>query len=123
MADIDAAIGYVVARGDVVERARLSYLRAGISPNEEVRARAEAGQTKAGGWPAQWGAGTPSVDATCFRLAEIDDLDGLARPAASRALDWLANRQRFDGFWEEDGELADLAPPWAKPGDPEARFY
>ena len=123
MVDIDAAIGFVVARGDVVDRARLSWLRAGITPAEEVLARAELGQTAAGGWPAQWGTGVPSVDATCFRIAELDDLNGLARPAASRALDWLANRQRPDGCWEEDADLADAAPPWATPGDPEARFY
>ena len=47
----------------------------------------------------------------------------LGRPRGPRALDWLASRQRPDGCWEEDAALAAAAPPWAKPGDPEARFY
>jgi hypothetical protein len=123
MVDIDAAIGFVVARGEAVDRARLSFLRSGVSPAEEIVAQAEAGQTPTGGWPAQGGRDVASVDATCFRLAELDDLDALRRPAAGRALAWLAHRQRLDGFWEEDASLADAAPPWAKPGDPEARFY
>ena len=123
MVDIDAAIGYVVARGDAVDRARLSWLRAGVPPAEEILEHVEMGQTATGGWPAQWGGDVASIDATCFRLAELDDLGGLRRPRRARALDWLANRQRLDGCWEEDPRSRDSAPPWARPGDPEARFY
>ena len=123
MVDIAAAIGYVVARGDAVDRARLSWLRTGLVPGDDILSNVELGQGPAGGWPAQGGADVASVDATCFRLAELDDLGGLRRPAARRALDWLANRQRLDGCWEEDIALAGSAPPWARPGDAEARFY
>jgi hypothetical protein len=123
MVDIDAAIGYVIARGDAADRARLSYLRSGTAPAEEIFVNVEAGQAATGGWPARWGGDVGSVDATCFRLAELDDLAGLGRPSAARALRWLATRQRLDGSWEEDRSLAGVAPPWARPGDPEARFY
>jgi hypothetical protein len=123
MVDIDAAIGFVVAHGDAVDRARLSGLRTGAAPPEEVLVNVEGGQLANGGWPAGYDTSVASVDATCFRLAEIDDLNGLDRPAAKRALDWLAKRQRLDGFWEEDAALADSAPPWARPGDPDARYY
>src|SRR5262249_40591107 len=57
------------------------------------------------------------------RLAELDDLGVLDRPVARKALRWLADRQRPDGTWEEDEALAAVAPPWARPGDPEARLY
>jgi hypothetical protein len=120
--DIDAAIGFVVAKGDPVERARLSWLRTGAAPHADVLAKAELGQAPEGGWPAVWGQ-APSVDATCFHLAELDDLGALGRPAARRALDWLASRQSEDGTWEEDESLAAEAPVWARPGDPEARLY
>jgi hypothetical protein len=123
VADLEAATGFVVAHGDAVERARLSYLRVGAAAQPEILVDAEVGQTPEGGWPAIFGGGVASVDATCFRLGELDDLGALGRPAARRALDWLATMQRSDGSWEEDPSLAGWAPPWATPGDPEARLY
>ncbi|HYN97844.1 MAG TPA: prenyltransferase/squalene oxidase repeat-containing protein [Pilimelia sp.] len=122
MVDIDAAIGFVVAKGDVVERARLAWLRKGTEPQPDVLAKAELGQAPEGGWPAVWGQ-VPSVDATCFHLAELADLGALGRPPARRALDWLAAGQRPDGTWQEDESLAEEAPAWARPGDPEATLY
>jgi hypothetical protein len=123
MADLDAAIGYVVAHGDAVDRARLSWLRSGLPQAEDVLDKAEIGQAPDGGWPAFWGGDIASIDATCFRLTELDDLGALGRPAARRAVEWLVRRQRPDGTWEEDESLADSAPQWARPGDPEAQLY
>lgn len=120
---MDAAIGFVVAHGDPVDRARMSFLRTGGPPAPAIVDEAEVGQAPDGGWPAFWAGDVASVDATCFRLAELDDLGALGRPAARKALDWLASRQLPDGSWEEDASLASQAPPWAKPGDPEAGFY
>jgi len=121
--DIDAAIRYVVAHGDPVERARLSYLRAGTPPPAAALERVEIEQTPSGGWPAAGDGSVPSVDATCFRLAELDDLGGLRGPQVDRALTWLASVQRPDGTWQEDESLAAEAPAWAMPGDPEATLY
>jgi Prenyltransferase and squalene oxidase repeat len=121
--DIDAAIGYVVAHGDPVERARLSFLRSGAPPPPHIIERIAAGQTGDGGWPASIDGTVASVDATCFRLGELDDLGGLHGPAVDRALSWLAGVQRADGTWQEDESLAAEAPAWAMPGDPEATLY
>ncbi|MCW3843916.1 hypothetical protein ONA70_27845 [Micromonospora yasonensis] len=123
MVDLDAAIGFVVAHGDAVDRARLSRLRTGTPVPEDLLDAAEAGQAPGGGWPAVLDGTVASVDATCFRLSELDDLGGLGRPAARHALDWLAARQLPDGGWDEDPSLAGFAPEWATPGDPEARLY
>jgi hypothetical protein len=123
MVDIDAAIGFVVARGDQVDRARLSYLRTDLPSHPDLIAKVEMGQTRSGGWPAFWGGDEPSIDATCFRLAELDDLGALDRDAARAAIRWLADQQRPDGTWQEDSSLAGSAPSWAKPGDPEATLY
>jgi hypothetical protein len=121
--DIDAAIGYVVAHGDPVERARLSFLRTGAKPPPAVLERLEDNQLAGGGWPAAGDGSVPSIDATCYRLAELDDLGGLRGPSADRALAWLADVQRADGTWQEDTALAEEAPVWAMPGDPEATLY
>jgi hypothetical protein len=121
--DIEAAIGFVVARGDQVDRARLSWLRSELPPPPDTVAKVEMGQSPEGGWPAFWAGDVASLDATCFRLAELDDLGALERPAAGAAFRWLASRQRPDGTWQEDESLAGSAPPWAQPGDPEATLY
>jgi hypothetical protein len=121
--DIDAAIGYVVAHGDPVERARLSYLRTGQQPSEQVIERIVAGQLENGGWPASTDGVIPSIDATCFRLNELADLGSLHGEPVERALSWLAGVQRDDGTWQEDESLAAEAPAWAMPGDPEATLY
>lgn len=123
MVDLDAAIGFVVARGDAVDRARLSWLRTEAAPPADVIDKVEMGQSPDGGWPAFWAGDVASLDATCFRLAELDDLGALDRPAARTAVTWLASRQRPDGTWQEDESLAGSAPEWARPGDPEATLY
>jgi hypothetical protein len=123
MADLDAAIGYVVAHGDSVDRARLSFLHSGTTPSVEVLEKAEFGDLPDGGWPALSSSATPSVDATCFRLCELADLGALHRPVARAALAWLARSQYPEGYWQEDESLAAVAPPWAQPGDPEATVY
>ncbi|WBB74358.1 hypothetical protein O7602_01995 [Micromonospora sp. WMMD1128] len=123
MVDLEAAIGFVVAHGDTVERARLSRLRTGTPASPDLLDAAESGQLPGGGWPAVLDGDVASVDATCFRLSELDDLGALGRPAARHALDWLAAGQLADGGWDEHLSLAGFAPEWATPGDPEARFY
>jgi hypothetical protein len=123
MVDLEAAVGFVVAHGDAVERARLSYLTSGGRPYRDIFDKAESGDLADGGWPALATSSVSSVDATCFRLTELADLGGLSRGPAQRALAWLAKAQRSDGFWEEDASLAQVAPPWARPGDPESMLY
>jgi hypothetical protein len=123
MVDLDAAIGFVVAHGDDVERARLAHLRTGAAPERDLLALVEAGQIDGTGWPGRQGGEVASIDATCFRFAELDDLGALGRPAARQALDWLVAIQRPDGTWEESEALVGEAPAWARPGDQEARLY
>src|SRR2546429_566325 len=118
MADIDGAIGYVVAHGDTVDRARLSWLRSGIEPPPEALAKAEMGQAQAGGWPAFWAGNVASIDATCFRLAELDDLRAIDREPARKALDWLGPPQRPGRLGGEGETAADPAPGRGRPGEP-----
>ena len=120
---MEGAIGFVVAHGDQVERARLSWLRSGIVPGEDVLARAEWGQSAEGGWPAFSQREVASIDATCFRLGELDDLGALDRPAARKALRWLAGRQRPDGTWPNDEYLHANVPPDTFYCLPEAARY
>ena len=119
-----AAIAFVRANGDSVEQARLDHLLNGKPPDPVIVQQLFAGQRTDGGWSPFWAADYSSLDATCFRLAQAEQFGMAAQePAVHHALTFLAQRQREDGSWEEDEYVAQLAPPWATPGNLAARLY
>ncbi len=122
--DFEQAIKFVESKGNEVEQARLSYFLAGESFPNEVIARLFARQQADGGWSPFWVDNYSSLDATCFRLAQAEQL-GIAESeiAVRRAVNFLAQRQSYDGSWEEDEKITNSAPPWAKPGDLSAKLY
>jgi len=122
--NFETAISFVRQRGNEVEKARLAYLLTGERPSAEIVAQLFAGQQPDGGWSPFWVKDYTSLDATCFRLAQAEQLGlGRSETTITRAVDFLAERQAQDGSWEEDKKVANLAPPWAAPGDPEATLY
>jgi hypothetical protein len=118
------AVAFIESHGDEVELARLEHLLGGGRPSEEIIARLLFGQRPDGGWAPLWAPEASSLDATCYRIAQAEQLglDG-KEPAISRAVAFLLEGQRSDGSWEEDGSLKPFAPPWAAPGNPAARLY
>jgi hypothetical protein len=122
---IDSAYHFLEENAGPNERLQWQYLRTGESPGQEALASFLAGQRRDGGWAPFWAPGYTSLDATCFRLAQAAQM-GLSlsgNPSLSRAVGFLAQRQKPDGFWEEELSAAGQAPPWAQPGDPAARLY
>lgn len=119
-----AAVDFVRAHGTPVEQARLDALLSGTWPSADALAALCAGQRPDGGWPPFWAPDYSSVDATCYRLAQAEQVAvNPGAPPIQRALAFLAGRQHRDGWWEEDEAVAAVAPPWAAPGDPAARLY
>lgn len=122
--NMDTAVAFIRSRGNPAELARLSYLLDGTPPPPAAVEQLLAGQRPDGGWSPFWAADYSSLDATCYRLAQADQLGiGLAEPAVERALAFLAYRQQANGSWQEEEEVAAVAPPWAKPGDTAAKLY
>lgn len=119
-----AAITFVRSTGDLVEQARLRYLLGGELAAPAIRQQLFAGQREDGGWSPFWASDYSSLDTTCFRLAQAEQL-GLTASGVeiSAALTFLARRQREDGSWEEEERVAEQTPPWAVPGDLAARLY
>ncbi len=123
MFDRQGAISFVQRHGTAVDQARLAYALTGAPAPAEALAEVFAGQRADGGWAPFWAADYSSLDATCFRLAQAEALGALGAEAARRALAFLAGRQQGAGAWEESAEVAEVAPPWARPGDAAARLY
>ncbi len=118
------AIHFIREHGNLVEQARLAYLLSGEPPSGAITAALFANQRPDGGWAPFWAPDYSSLDATCYRLAQAAQLGLNAdEPAIQRALAHLAQRQRPGGAWQEDDAVAELAPPWAMPGDLSATLY
>jgi len=122
--NIEKAIQFVKNNGNEVEQARLNYILTNERPSEKIIADLFAHQQSDGGWSPFWADDYSSLDATCFRLAQAEQL-GITQSEITvrRALNFLSQRQSPDGSWEEEMKVVDLAPPWAKPGDLSAKLY
>lgn len=93
-----AAMTFVRSTGNMVEQARLRYVLEGSAPPPDVQAQVVADQREDGGWSPFWAPNYSSLDATCFRLAQAEQVGLTAADAAvQRALALLARRQRTDG--------------------------
>lgn len=115
---------YIEKNGTPVEKARLAYLLNGTAPSKDVVAQLFADQNPDGGWPAKWSHNASSLDATCFHLAQAEQL-GLTITALpiQAALRFLVRRQSLDGSWDEESSIAQWTPVYLKPGKIESRLY
>lgn len=124
MVNVESALAFVAHQGNRAEQARLKYLVAQETPLPTVISQLLAGQRDDGGWSPFWATDYSSLDATCFRLAQSEQLGiNHSHAAVTRAVKFLAVRQQSDGSWEEDTAAAAGAPRWVKPGDVAARLY
>ena len=115
---------YIEKYGTLVEKARLAYLLNGTTPTKNVSDELFKGQNSDGGWTSKWSNPTSSLDATCYHLAQAEQLGlGVDAQPVSDALRFLIRRQSLDGSWEEEAALSDHAPPYLKVGTLEARLY
>ena len=122
--NLATAVDFIESHGDAVEQARLEYLLENQPPSKGVIRKFQSTQREDGGWAPFWAPDYSSLDATCFRLAQAQQI-GLdsAVPGIASAIHFLAKHQQEDGSWEEDRAVADLSPPWTKPGETSARLY
>lgn len=123
MARIQPAIDFVRSHGTSVEQARLNLLLGSHEGISEAINELGQGQRPDGGWAPFWAEDRSSVDATCYRLAQCEQLGPTKHTMIQKAVAFLVSRQRPNGAVEEQLDLASLAPPWAVPGDLAAQIY
>jgi len=124
---VDRAARYIRVQGAEFDLARFAALTGGEygGPGSEAPAGPLAPpepQNPDGGWAAPWSQGASSLDATCFLLDLLSDLDDARTTAdVSAALDFIEAAQLPDGTWREGP--SDRTPEWLMPGAANARVY
>jgi hypothetical protein len=125
MVKIRSVVQLIEKQANPIERLRLRYLLTRRYPSPTELGEFQSSQRSDGGWPPFWALNYSSLDATCFRLAQAEQM-GLSagtHPFLDLANRFLVSRQRPAGCWEEDSSVIEMAPPWARPGNLAARLY
>ena len=118
------AITFVNTHGNPTEKARLRFVWNGTPAEDAIIVKLFEGQRADGGFAPPWANDYSSLDATCFRIAQADQMGvSASHPNLKFAFSFLLERQNKTGSWEEDASVAGLAPPWAMPGDKAAHLY
>lgn len=123
MDGIQSAIQFVRNHGNKVEQARLNVLLQADGLDQEAVEELKETQRDDGSWSPFWEPNASSLDATCYRLAQSEQLGITAADFIDQAVSFIIGRQHQDGSFEEASELASVAPPWAMPGDHSAKMY
>jgi hypothetical protein len=126
---VDRAADYIRGHAGLFDRARFSALTGVEFAEFGVGADGRPApleppepQNPDGGWAAPWSGGASSLDATCFMLDQLSDLDDARTTAdVSAALDFIRSAQSPDGTWREGP--SDRTPEWLMPGSANARVY
>jgi len=124
MTTINKAISYIRANGNAMEQARLQVITDSIiRTDDEIVQLLNHLQNEDGGWVPFWGKDISSLDATCYKLAQFEQLGVQKHPLIDNAIAFILRKQDESGFFEEDLCIADICPPWVKSGELEARLY
>ena len=118
-------ITFVLNEGSLVDVARVRYALYDEPPFDEAIALLFHEQLEDGGFSPPWAPGYSSLDATCFRLAQAQQmgLDPSFLPPIGKALDFILSQQGRDGGFQEEAFVAEVAPRWLTPGDNAATMY
>jgi A-macroglobulin TED domain len=124
MSVIDRAIQYIDSHGSAIEKARLKFITdAALISTDEIAQLMNHPQNEDGGWIPFWGKDISSLDATCYKLAQLEQLGVQQHSMIDKAITFMLSKQADKGYFEEEERIADICPPWVKPGELEAQLY
>jgi len=121
--DVERAVAYVEAHGNVIERARLAAVLWHEPPPEAALQELAALQRPDGGF-GRWMPQASDVCRTTYVLHWFDDLKVYRGPIVDPACRFLLDQQQEDGGWDEVEEVRAFNPPeWLIPGRIETRVW
>jgi len=122
--DFDKSIEFVTLNStDPFDIVRLEYILSQKVPGNEELENIILSQRRDGSWSPFWAEGSSSLDATCYRLALLEQAGIRKHRVIDQAIDFITSRMHEDGSFEEELALKDLCPPWAVPGEVGPTIY
>ncbi len=120
----ELSIQYIRKHGNAIEIAQLDWLIRQKRPSSTIFDNFFSRQRHDGGFAPFWAIDYSSIDATCYHLAQANQL-GLdaTYPALGKANRFLLQQQQNNGRFSEADSVADTTPPWANPTTPGADLY
>jgi len=123
MVDLEKAVAYVQAKGNIIEKARLASILWGKQPQRAVLNKLAEMQSPDGGF-SYWVKGFSTVCDTVYVLIWFDDLSHRRGPLVERAFDFLLTQQKDDGGWDEIERVKEAnPPPFLIPGKIDTRIW
>jgi hypothetical protein len=111
-----AGFRFVQSHGNILERARLEAVVWGQAPDQAVVDRLARMQDSDGGFK-YWVPDVSNICDTAYVLQWLDDLGLHGHPVSQAACQFLLDRQREDGGWDEVAAVKEHgAPEWMMPG-------
>ncbi|BFH60460.1 MULTISPECIES: prenyltransferase/squalene oxidase repeat-containing protein [Paenibacillus] len=92
-------------------------------PDDEELVGLIKSQRQDGSWSPFWAKDSSSLDATCYRLAMLEQAGIKTHPVIERAIEFITKQMNEMGYFEENNIPIDMCPPWVMPGDIKARLY
>ena len=123
MVNTPQASAFVQAKGDVVERARLTCILHKKSSHSSILRKLQQMQNPDGGF-AYWIKDFSTVCDTVYVLTWLDDLSLHSGPLVDGGFDFLLRHQKEDGGWDELERVKKASPPeFLLPGKVETRVW
>ncbi|MHA1990807.1 MAG: hypothetical protein ACW981_17115 [Candidatus Hodarchaeales archaeon] len=121
MVDTQSALNFVYNNGSEIEKARVDSVVDGTQPDDTIIAQLSNLQNIDGGFPYKKIKGSLStINNTLFVLQWLDDLNMLSHSISRKINQYLIQKERNDGTWQEDEQILEYGPPeWM---DPRKRF-
>ena len=125
MRDTTSAYNFIKRNGSIIEVSRLNAITQNKQPDPLTIAELQKIQNKDGGFPYKNILGSIStINNTLVCINWMHDLKLIPSPMANKSFQFLFERERADGTWQESESIVQYGPPsWMDPRNRDTIIY